>query len=192
MNLDIKLISDCKKGKAEAQDKIYDLYSAALLGISARYASNIEEAEDVLQESFIKIFTKMSKYQFDSVASFSAWMKRIVVNTALTYIRDNRKNKIFDSIDDRIEMQYQEVSSENEQINISQEDILNLIQKLPMGYRLVFNLYVFEKYSHQDIAAELGVSISTSKSQLFKARQMLQKQVLEKVKKNEYSINHTA
>jgi len=191
MSLDIKLISDCKKGKAEAQDKIYDLYSAAMLGICARYADNIEEAEDILQDSFIKIFTKVSKYQFESVAPFSAWMKRIVVNTALNHIRNNKKNKIFDQLDEKVEMQYQESTTENSNINISQEDILKLIQNLPSGYKLVFNLYVFEKYSHQDIAAELGVSVNTSKTQLFKARQMLQKQVMEKVKKNEYSINQS-
>ena len=182
MSLDTKIISDCKKGKAYAQDKIYDLYSGAMLGICARYATDINEAEDILQESFIKVFVKITEYDFSSVASFSAWMKKIVVNTALNYIRDHKKYKIFDEINEKAEMYAQPQETEDQSINISQKEILELIQQLPDGYRIVFNLYVFEKFSHQDIATELDISVSTSKTQLFKARKMLQSKVLEKVK----------
>ncbi len=188
MNLDTKIISDCKKGKASAQNKIYDLYSGAMLGICARYISNINEAEDVLQESFIKVFTKISKYDFTSVASFSGWIKKIVVNTALNYIRDNKKHKIFDEMDQNIEMHIQEKNQEEANINISQKEILFLIQQLPDGYRIVFNLYIFEKYTHQDIATELDISVNTSKTQLFKARKLLQKKVLEKINNKKQKI----
>jgi len=188
MSLDTKIITDCKKGKAYAQDKIYDLYSGAMLGICARYATNIVEAEDILQESFIKVFIKISKYDFTSVASFSAWIKKIVVNTALNYIRDNKKHKIFDEIDDKVEMHIQEQEQEEPNINISQKEILELIQNLPDGYKIVFNLYVFEKYTHQDIATELDISVNTSKTQLFKARKLLQTRVLERINKNEKNI----
>ena len=188
MSLDTKIITDCKKGKAYAQDKIYDLYSGAMLGICARYATNIAEAEDILQESFIKVFIKISKYDFTSVASFSAWIKKIVVNTALNYIRDNKKHKIFDEIDDKVEMHIQEQEQEEPNINISQKEILELIQNLPDGYKIVFNLYVFEKYTHQDIATELDISVNTSKTQLFKARKLLQTRVLERINKNEKNI----
>lgn len=182
-NLDTKIITDCKKGKAYAQDKIYDLYSGAMLGICVRYATDIAEAEDILQEGFIKVFTKISKYDFSSVASFSAWIKRIVVNTALSYIRDNKKHKIFDEINENTEMHVQEEIEEHK-ISISQKEILELIQQLPDGYKLIFNLFVFEKYTHQDIATEFDISVNTSKTQLFKARKLLQTRVLEKMKKN--------
>jgi len=188
MNLDTKIISDCKKGKAYAQDKIYDLYSGAMLAICARYSKDIPEAEDILQESFIKIFTKINKYDFSSVSSFSAWMKRVVINTALTHIRDNKKYNIFDDLEDETEIYNQKQEQEEAQISISQKEILELIQNLPKGYKVVFNLYVFEKYSHQDIATELDISVNTSKTQLFKARKLLQKQVLEKMKPIEYKI----
>ena len=187
MSLDIQIISDCKRGKSYAQERIYDLYSSAMLGICARYAKNIAEAEDILQESFVKVFSKISKYDFNTVNSFSAWIKRIVVNTALTYIRDNKKHNIFSSIDDKNFDTLTYSSDENiVEYPISQEDILKIIQELPLGYKLVFNLYVFEKYKHQDIAIELNISVNTSKTQLFKARKLLQKKILEKVKKKEY------
>ncbi len=188
MSLDTKIITDCKKGKAYAQDKIYDLYSGAMLGICARYATNIVEAEDILQESFIKVFIKISKYDFTSVASFSAWIKKIVVNTALNYIRDNKKHKIFDEIDQTAEMYIQEQELEEPSISISQKEILEMIQNLPDGYKIVFNLYVFERYTHQDIATELDISVNTSKTQLFKARKLLQTRVLERINKKEKNI----
>jgi len=189
MSLDTRIIKDCKKGKAYAQDKIYDLYSGAMLAICARYTVDIAEAEDVLQESFIKVYKNISKYEFESVSSFSAWIKRIVVNTALTHIRDNKKHKIFDEIDEKTEMYVQEQEQEEQAVTISQKEILELIQQLPDGYKIVFNLYVFEKYSHQDIATELDISVSTSKTQLFKARKLLQKQVLEKMKTEEKKMH---
>lgn len=187
MALDIKIISDCKRGKSYAQERIYDLYSSAMLGICARYAKDITEAEDILQESFIKVFTKISKYDFNTVNSFSAWIKRIVVNTALTHIRDNKKYNIFSDIDKENTDLLSFDSEENEvDYPISQTEILQLIQELSIGYKLVFNLYVFEKYTHQDIAIELNISVSTSKSQLFKARKILQKKILKKTIKKEY------
>ncbi len=191
MSLDTKIITDCKKGKAAAQDKIYDLYSRAMLATCARYAKDIPEAEDILQEAFIKVFTKMSKYDFETVSAFSAWMKRVVVNTALNYIRANKKQKLFTDLNENTEMYYQETPQEEPQVNISQKEILALIQKLPAGYKLVFNLFVFEKYSHQDIATELNISVNTSKTQLFKARKMLQKKVLEAVKHKERIVKES-
>jgi RNA polymerase sigma-70 factor (ECF subfamily) len=189
MALDIKIISDCKRGKSYAQERIYDLYSAAMLSVCARYAKNITEAEDILQESFIKVFTKISKYDFNTVNSFSAWIKRIVINTALNHIRDNKKHNIFSDINEEDDLSLSYNSEDNEvDFPISQSEILELVQNLPIGYKLVFNLYVFEKYTHQDIAIELNISVSTSKTQLFKARRLLQKKILEKVKKKEYNL----
>ncbi len=182
MALDIKIISDCKRGKAYAQEQIYDLYSGAMLGICMRYAKDKSEAEDILQEGFIKVFTKIGLYDFNTVNSFSAWMKRIIVNTALNYIRDNKKHNIFSDIDEENTDALSYEPEEMEQkITISQQEILQLVQELPKGYKLVFNLYTFEKYSHQDIAIELSISVSTSKTQLFKARKLLQKRIKEKI-----------
>jgi len=182
MALDIKIIADCKRGKAYAQEQIYDLYAGAMLGICMRYAKDKSEAEDILQEGFIKVFTKIDQYDFNTVNSFSAWMKRIVVNTALNYIRDNKKHNIFSDIDEENTEALSYEPEETEQtITISQQEILQLVQELPEGYKLVFNLYIFEKYSHQDIAIELGISVNTSKTQLFKARKLLQKRIKEKI-----------
>jgi len=182
MALDIKIIADCKRGKAYAQEQIYDLYSGAMLGICMRYARDRSDAEDILQEGFIKVFTKIEQYDFNTVNSFSAWMKRIIVNTALNYIRDNKKHNIFSDIDEENTEALSYEPEETEQtITISQQEILQLVQELPEGYKLVFNLYVFEKYSHQDIAIELGISVNTSKTQLFKARKLLQKRIKERI-----------
>jgi len=190
MRLDSKIIKDCKKGKASAQEKIYDLYSGAMLGICARYSNDIMEAEDILQESFIKVFKKISNYDFASIASFSAWIKKIVVNTALNHIRDNKKHRIFENIDHEADLYIHEQEIEEYNINISQKEILELIQNLPRGYKIVFNLYVFEKYTHQDIATELDISVNTSKTQLFKARKLLQTKVLEKINKGKMKVRN--
>jgi len=190
MSLDTKIISDCKRGKSYAQSRIYDLYSGAMLATCLRYIKDRAKAEDVLQEAFVKIFKNVSNYEFETVGNFSAWLKRIVVNTALNYIRDNKKHDIFSDVDaDNYELlSYDPEEENNQKLGISQEEILKLIQDLPEGYRIVFNLYVFEKYSHQDIAAELGISVNTSKTQLFKARKILQKNVKEILRKKDNSL----
>ncbi len=189
MGLNIKIISDAQKGKAFAQAKIYDLYAGAMLGICVRYVKNIPDAEDVLQDAFIKVFSYISKYKFETVPSFSAWMKRVVVNTALNYIRANKKNQIFDEWNENA-VYDKELEKKEENISFSQQDMLRMIQNLPDGYRTVFNLYVFEKYTHQDIAVELSISVSTSKTQLFKARRMLQNQINKKDQKKEFKVRY--
>jgi len=180
MSLDIKIISDAQKSKAYAQSKIYDLYAGAMLGICVRYIGNLSDAEDVLQEAFIKVFTHISKYTFDNIPSFSAWIKRIVVNTALNYIRANKKHKIFT---DSNEIEIQETETEEIETPLSQQQLLEIIQNLPEGYRMVFNLYVFENFTHKEIAESLEISVNTSKTQLFKARKLLQMQI-NKIAKN--------
>jgi len=177
MSLDIELISAAQKGKAYAQSKIYDLYAGAMLGICVRYTGNIPDAEDVLQEALIKVFTNISKYTFDTIPSFSAWIKKIMVNTALNHIRSNKKNKIFDEWSENESYEQKEAETEKTTILFSQQQLLEMIQNLPDGYRTVFNLYVFEKFTHKEIAESLNISVNTSKTQLFKARKMLQVQM---------------
>jgi RNA polymerase sigma-70 factor (ECF subfamily) len=183
MGLDIKIIEEAQRGKAYAQGKIYDLYSGAMLGICVRYLGNIADAEDVLQEGFIKVFRSLDKADFNTVSSFSAWIKRIMINTALNHIRNQKKYSL-EEWNDNYAHDIPEEAIVDEADSFTQEELLEMIQQLPEGYRMVFNLYVFEKYSHQEIAEVLGISQNTSKTQLFKARRYLQKKLFERMKIN--------
>ncbi len=171
--VDRKIIEGVLKGKRHAQSLLYKQLAPSMLGICMRYAKSRDEAEDIVQEGFIKIFTKISGFRGDG--SIEGWMKRIMVNTAITYYKKNLKHQYHTDIS-KIE---ETLSSENnwedelEEVNISKEKLMALIQGLPDGYKMVFNLFVFEQYSHKDIADTLGVSVNTSKSQLSKARRLL-------------------
>ncbi len=171
-----EIIMDCVSGKRRAFKLIYDKYAARMLGICMRYCVNKAEAEDVLQEGFIKVFKNINKFRHEG--SFEGWIKRIMVNTSINYFHANAKHKNEISLDENIESRYAgEDSIEIEDGNIGKEILMKLIQDLPDGYRMVFNLYVFEDYSHKEIAEILNVSESTSKSQLSKARQSLRKKI---------------
>ena len=167
-----KIIEGCIRGKSKAQYQLYRKYSSVLLGIALRYTSNKSEAEDVLQEAFVKIYIKMDTYKFDG--SFEGWLKRIVVNTALNHNRSKKKEQLVRAMHPGDEYQISKEPSE-EQImpQFNAEDLLNMVQELPKGYRVVFNLYVVEGYTHKEIGEILDVSENTSKTQLFKARAML-------------------
>ncbi len=171
-----KLLLACKKGHYRARTKVYKLYSPILLGICLRYTRNKQEAEDVLHEAFIKIYTKIDQA---GKGSFEAWMKQIARNEALQFIRKraslNSKHEMYeqDAITDENSVENLDFS------NISAKIILELIQHLPDGYRLVFNLYVFEEKTHKEIANILDISEGTSKSQYARAKRKLQKQIIE-------------
>ncbi len=167
------IIEDCIKGKRTAQNKLYKKFAPALLGLCLRYARSREEAEDVLQEGFIKVFSNIGNFR--SEGSFEGWMKRIMINTAITHNKQTLKHQFHTDID---EIEETHLVNEEEQINenaikFPQGKLLEMIQKLPEGYNMVFNLYVFEHYTHKEIAEILGISINTSKSQLSKARKYL-------------------
>ena len=171
-----KLLLACKEGRYRARTKVYKLYSPILLGICLRYTRNKQEAEDVLHEAFIKIYTKIDQA---GKGSFEAWMKQIARNEALQFIR---KRASLNSKHERYEQDAitNENSVENLDFsNISAKIILELIQHLPDGYRLVFNLYVFEEKTHKEIANILDISEGTSKSQYARAKRKLQKQIIE-------------
>jgi RNA polymerase sigma-70 factor (ECF subfamily) len=170
-----KLIEDCRKNKPKAQAMVYELYANKLFAVSYKYSRNRQEAEDNLHDGFMTIFNKID--QFKGTGSFEGWMKRIIINTALlTY----RKDKVFHLINDEIP---EEVSIEIEEENISVDDLLTLIQELPNRYRLVFNLYVLDGYSHKEIAEMLAISEGTSKSNLSRARQILKQKLEESEQK---------
>ena len=163
--------------------KLYEKHAPALLSLCMRYCGNIQDAEDVLHEGFIKIIRNVGGFRDGGKGSFEGWMRRIMVNTALNYIRDHAKERKFldiDPIEDRL---VPDDDSEGEDFitgmagHVSPQVVMDLICELPYGYRSVFNMYVFESYSHKEIAQALNFSENTSKSQLSKARSMLRKKL---------------
>ncbi|MFZ4400815.1 MAG: RNA polymerase sigma factor [Bacteroidales bacterium] len=170
-----EIISGCVKGDKKAQKALYDKYSAKMLGVCMRYFRNIDEAEDALQEGFIRIFNSIDKFRNDG--SFDGWIRRIIVNTAINVYKSNLKH--YYAVD------YSEIEEviEDDKLNFdmfSVEYLLKVIQSLPEGYRIVFNLYEIEGYSHKEIGIMLGISINTSKSQLMKAKRYLQNKMISK------------
>ena len=174
---DDKIIEGCKAGKKRAQSRLYEKYSPAMLGVCLRYCSNMADAEDVLQEGFIKVFKYIKNFRGDG--SFEGWIRRIMVNTALTHIKKNKKYS-FEDIEG-IPSDYQE-EEDVAYAPVSPETLIKVIQSLPDGYRSVVNLYIFEGFPHKEIAEIMGISESTSKSQLSKAKQFLRKKLEEKNK----------
>jgi RNA polymerase sigma factor (sigma-70 family) len=180
-----KIIADCRKGKRYAQELLYDRYSSSMLGVCLRYTKNRAEAEDVLQEAFIKVFKNITKFTSKENGSLTRWIKTIMINTSLNYLRDNLKYKYTDI--DNVNEEYISEETEEEpvddKLSINPEEVMKMVQLLPPGYKVVFNLYVFEKYSHKEIAENLEITESTSKSQLSKARLFLRKKLIEHKKK---------
>ncbi len=170
-----KIIKRCKKGDLQAQEELYRLFAGKLFAVSLKYSRNYQEAEDNLQEAFITIFKKIEQYK--NKGSFEGWMKRITINTALqTY----RKQTVFRIVDENAIEESEEVSLREEEVSL--DFLLKIIQELPDRYRMVFNLYVLDGYSHKEIAELLNISVGTSKSNLARARQNL-KEKLEESKK---------
>ncbi|MCC7521032.1 MAG: sigma-70 family RNA polymerase sigma factor [Flavobacteriaceae bacterium] len=169
MSLD-KLILGCANKEPVAQEQLYRLFAGKMFALCLKYSKNKEEAEDNLQDGFIQIYDKIS--QFKNKGSFEGWMKRIVINTALQKYRDkNVLNVVYDFVDE------EEVMVEVEEDDISLDYLLKLIQELPNQYRLVFNLYVLDGYSHKEISKELKISEGTSKSNLSRARAILKEKI---------------
>ncbi|HOX82765.1 MAG TPA: sigma-70 family RNA polymerase sigma factor [Chryseolinea sp.] len=168
-----ELIKGCLSRDRSAQKRLYDTYSSKMYAICYRYVRDAAEAEDILIVAFTRIFEKIN--QFKSEGSFEGWIKRIMVNEALTHLRRNRSMYLETDLDqvDR-EPDYNKL-----QDRLEEDDLLKMIQELPTGYRIVFNLYAIEGYSHKEIANQLGISENTSKSQLSRARTYLQKLLVE-------------
>lgn len=170
-----ELIHECLAGKRNAFNELYKTYSARLYGICLRFASDQDEAADMLQEAFIRIFEKL--YTFQGQGSFEGWIKRITINNSLNYLK--KRHLVFESFTGKEELLPAENESFSEDTKPSVENMLKLIQNLPAGYRMVFNLYVFENYTHKQIAETLSISENTSKTQLMRARALLQKKLKE-------------
>ena len=163
-------IARAKKGDPIAQRYLYQKYRTKWYMICLRYLPNKADAEDALQNGLIHIFSKLD--QFDpNLGEFAGWTSRIVANDCIISIRKNHKNLVVQKIENDLPVCDHE---ENVLDKISREEILKMIQSLPTGYRTIFNMFVFEGYAHKEIAEHLSISEGTSKSQLFKARKMLQ------------------
>jgi len=173
------LINDCKVGKRKAQSVLYKKYASSLLGLCMRYCKSKGEAEDVLQDGFIKIFEKIKTLEKSS--SLEPWMKRIMINTAINSYHKNLKYYYNQDIEDiQIEDQVEEVNVYMPDVN--PDMVLKSVQELPEGYKMVLNMYVFDGFSHKEIAEELNISVNTSKTQLLKARKKLKQQFTKAVK----------
>jgi len=168
------IIDGCLKGKRNAQEALYKMYGGKLFGVCLRYTHNQMEAEDVLQDGFVKVFKNIQSFQNLGEHSLYAWMKRIMVNTAINFLRDQKKHRYMievDVMDNVAEQNCKEDFFDEIKSLVSQDEILEIVQRLSQGYRMVFNLFAIEGFSHQEIADMLGISVNTSKTQLFKARQ---------------------
>lgn len=169
MELETKnLIRRCLAGESSAQGALYAAYKVPLFRVCLRYANDRAEAEDMLQDGFIKIFQDLKNYR--GTGAFGGWMRKVVVNIALQHIR--KRKKLFPSIDLQ-DVQEKFQTDENIHSDLNAQALTQLVQQLPAGYRAVFNLYVIDGFSHKEIAEQLGITTSTSKSQLFKAKATL-------------------
>jgi RNA polymerase sigma factor (sigma-70 family) len=167
-----QLIKGCVQNDVACQRLLFERYAGKLMTICLRYSCDKPEAEDMLQDAFIKIFSHIRQYKFEG--SLEGWMKRIVVNCALKTIQKKKTRFIEISNHDAAAPQ----SDSFVLSSLSEDELIKLISNLPDGYRIVFNLYVMEGYSHDEIAEMLGIQPATSRSQLVKARKLLQKQIL--------------
>lgn len=182
MNLK-EIIKGCKKGSKAHQKELYSLYSKILFNLSLKYCTSFSEAEDNVHDSFIEIFSKIDN--FKNTGSFEGWMKKITINKAISKF----KNSLHFESSENLIYPIQDTEIEINQTNISLEKLLSLIQSLPNQYRLVFSLYELDQYSHKEIAEMLQISEGTSKSNLFKAKNILKKQIVEfksKIAQNGY------
>lgn len=166
-----ELIRKCLGGDRKAQRTLYDIYSGKLLAVCRRYVKDPNIAEDVMIEGFMKIFENLSHFQ--AKGSFEGWMRRIMVTQSLLYIRNNRDLQLEVQLDGVEQL----LHAEHEQVSLESDELLRLIDELPLGYRMVFNLYVIEGYSHREIHELLGISENTSKSQLSRARALLRNRI---------------
>jgi RNA polymerase sigma-70 factor (ECF subfamily) len=169
-----KLIDGCMRGELWAQKSIYEIHAPTMMSVCRRYVGNSETARDLMHDGFIKLFTKIHTYA--GTGSFNGWMRRIFVTTALEYLR---RNDVLRYSADITEVDFYAAEPDILDFErLSTDDLLACINSLPNGYRTVFNMHAIEGYSHVEIAAELNISESTSRSQYARARQLLQKAVM--------------
>ena len=181
MDIHKEILAGCIKGESSAQRRLFESHSRMLLGVCNRYATNIEEAEDIMQEGFVKIFRNIKEFKGDG--SLVAWMRRIMINTAITHYHKMRKHRYHDDLDEVRETKFED--QQWEEADFTREELYNIIQRMPDGYRMVFNLYAVEGYKHREIAEILEIDENTSKSQYSRARRWLQERLI-RIKESEH------
>ncbi len=168
-----ELIKGCLKGHEPSQKALFERYAGRMMTVCRRYSIDEMEAQDMLQDGFIRAFDKLSQFKFEG--SFEGWLRRVIVNTAIRYCQ--RRKTTYDET--HFEKADKPDAEPSVYSGLTEEEILKLIARLPQGYRMVFNLYVIEGYSHDEIAQLLNIEAGTSRSQLVKARKMLQQAILD-------------
>jgi RNA polymerase sigma-70 factor (ECF subfamily) len=181
-----KIISGCASGKKRAQEQLYQLFAPKMFGVCLRYAKDSTEAEDNLQEGFIKVFQNIGRFRHEG--SFEGWIRRIMVNVSLEKFR---KQHVLHPVEDVSIYEGQNVSDDI-LAGISAKELIEVIQQLPPRYRMVFNLFVIEGMNHQEISEEMKITVGTSKSNLARAREILKRRVKELYGDIEKTSNYTA
>ncbi|MDD5693807.1 MAG: RNA polymerase sigma factor [Bacteroidales bacterium] len=166
-----EIISGCKSGKVRDQEKLFNLFSEEMFGVCLYYSRDTSDAEDLLHDGFLKIFKHIHSFRYQG--SFEGWMRKIMVNTSLERFRKERHIYPLSEVENKVE----DVMEENIIGQIATKDLLKMIQDLSPRYRMVFNLYAVEGYSHREISRMLGITEGTSKSNLARARAILQRNV---------------
>jgi RNA polymerase sigma-70 factor (ECF subfamily) len=166
-----KVLKGCSRGNLKAQEYLFKLYYGYVMSIALRFSSCHDNALEIANDSFLKIFMKIKSHQIDK--EFKAWVRKIVVNTAIDYYRSRKNNNEIS-----IEIAYDEPADESVIDNLNAEEIIKLINSLPMNYRYTFSLFEIEGFSHNEIALQLGITESTSRSNLTRAKKMLRHMIL--------------
>jgi RNA polymerase sigma factor (sigma-70 family) len=183
---DEQIIDGCAKHERKAQKVLYDKYSRFLLGVCMRYASNKTEAEDILQDCFIKIFFNI--YDFSGSGSLIGWLRKVAVNTSITHYHKNVKYRYHIDIEEYVSVETGVRSFEED--FFTSDELYRILNELPAGYRMVFNLYAIEGYKHKEIAEIMGINTNTSKSQYSRAKAVIRDKLAKLgMSKNNYSEN---
>ena len=172
------IIDACMRGESWARKRVYEIYAPTMMSLCIRYVDDRETAQDLLQDGFVKVFTKINKYS--NIGSFAGWIHRIFVTTSLEYLRKA------DALRSAVDIAGYDEQIEDVDVSVldklTTDDLMRCVEQLSPGYRVVFNMYAIEGYSHREIAEALGISEATSKSQFLRARNVLQKSVKQLLK----------
>jgi RNA polymerase sigma factor (sigma-70 family) len=165
---DTRLVKDCLKGLPQAQRQLYDTFAGTMLGVCYRYTKSLADAEDVLQEGFVRVFKNLQQYRYEG--ELGAWIRKVMIRTCLNYLKKNKRYS-FDLRFDEVTLH--PVSTDNPLIMLQAKELADLIRQLPTGYQTIFNLYAVEGFTHTEIGVMLGIHEGTSRSQYARARALL-------------------
>ena len=169
---DNTFVQECLKGNSKAQKALFDKFAPKMLAVCLRYMKNVEQAEDVLQDGFIKVFRNLKSYK--NTGALEGWIRRIVVNSCLDELKKSKKLLLNVQVE---EVEYKLEAEDFTAEKMMADDLMKLVQNMPEGYRVIFNMYAIEGYAHQELASQLGISESTSKTQYLRARAYLQNRI---------------